>query len=238
MIFYRSWQPVKALSFDLDDTLYDNQPVIERAEALALAEMQQSYPCTANTDIRFWRKLRRQLLQQQPELISDMGQLRRSGLELGFRQLGMPATQIPQAVELSFQRFYLYRSDFQVAAPIVQVLKKLAQKLPLVAITNGNVDLQAIGISDHFSFSLHASLQQPMKPHPCMFQLAAEKLQLPAGQILHIGDNLEKDVMGAKNAGFQAAWYAEDRAMSLSREAVSVLPDVQLAHLAELELLV
>ena len=32
MHFYRRWQPVAAISFDLDDTLYDNGPAIVRAE--------------------------------------------------------------------------------------------------------------------------------------------------------------------------------------------------------------
>ena len=32
MQFYRSFRSPKALTFDLDDTLYDNHPVILRAE--------------------------------------------------------------------------------------------------------------------------------------------------------------------------------------------------------------
>jgi len=237
MIFYRSCSQVKALSFDLDDTLYDNQPVIDRAEALVLAYMQQSYPCSANTNIQFWRKIRSRLLVQQPELMSDMGQLRRRGLELGFQQLGLASEQIPVAIEDCFQRFYVYRSDFQVSTRIKHLLAQLAQQVPLVAITNGNVDLKAIGIEPYFSFSLHANLQQPMKPHACMFQRAAEQLKLPAEQILHVGDNLEKDVMGAKRAGYMSAWYAADRPMWLNNERVSVLPDVQLSDLDELALL-
>ena len=32
MQFFRRWQPPKIISFDLDDTLYDNVPVMQTAE--------------------------------------------------------------------------------------------------------------------------------------------------------------------------------------------------------------
>ena len=47
MHFYRRWQPVAAISFDLDDTLYDTGPAIERAEQWMLAHLRSEYLATA-----------------------------------------------------------------------------------------------------------------------------------------------------------------------------------------------
>ncbi len=44
MRFYRPLGRIAALTFDLDDTLYDNRPVILRTEQEALAFMQNYHP--------------------------------------------------------------------------------------------------------------------------------------------------------------------------------------------------
>jgi HAD superfamily hydrolase (TIGR01509 family) len=45
------------------------------------------------------------------------------------------------------------------------------------------------------------------KPDPTIFREAADRLDLPAAKILHVGDRWELDVAGALRAGFGAALY-------------------------------
>ena len=73
-----------------------------------------------------------------------------------------------------------------------------------------------------------------MKPAREMFDEAAEHLGIAPKHILHVGDNLIKDVKGAINAGYQAAWFACNRQMKLANEPVSVLPHIALDNLNEL----
>ena len=73
-----------------------------------------------------------------------------------------------------------------------------------------------------------------MKPHVAMFEEAARVCALPPAEMLHVGDNMEKDVMGAHRAGFQTAWFACNRAMNLKHEKTSVLPSVMLDRLEDL----
>ncbi|TDF36289.1 HAD family hydrolase [Alteromonadaceae bacterium M269] len=234
MIFYRRWRPVKALTFDLDDTLYDNHPYIIRAEKLMYAYMHEHYPITQETDKTFWRSFRNQIIKADPRLKSDMIVLRRKTLTAGFESLGLKGQDLTDAVDNVYDCFYRERSNFRISDDIRSALAKLAEKAPLVAITNGNVDLKAVGIDEFFDTCFHASLEQPMKPHRHMFDLAKAHLSLKGSDILHVGDNLEKDVMGAKAAGFRTAWYAVNRTMNLSSESVSVLPDLEIATLEEL----
>ena len=67
-----------------------------------------------------------------------------------------------------------------------------------MAITNGNVNLSQIGIADYFAQTYKASLSQPMKPHPKMFQLTEAFTGISAANIVHVVDNMEKDIMGAR----------------------------------------
>jgi len=106
--------------------------------------------------------------------------------------------------------------------------------MTLVGITNGNVNADQIGITPYFDTILHASTSRPMKPSRAMFDEAASFIGEAPKHILHVGDNIIKDVYGAINAGFQSAWFACNREMHLPRERASVLPHVALDSLDEL----
>lgn len=234
MIFYRQLQKITAMSFDLDDTLYDNHPFIHKAEQHLLAFLQQHSPHETVTDSQYWRQHKLAALKAHPQLHSDMGQLRKQTLTRGLAELGHKGQQLEQAVNDAFAFFYHQRSDFKVSNEVCELLDSLAACVPLVAITNGNVNLQQIGIGDYFQKSFHASLSLPMKPASNMFNAAQQFLHRPASEILHVGDNLQKDIQGAKQAGFSCAWYACNRTMCLQNESVGLVPDIQLASLDEL----
>ncbi|GAC15517.1 HAD-IA family hydrolase [Aliiglaciecola lipolytica] len=238
MKFYRTFSPVKAISFDLDDTLYDNHPFIMEAERKLFRYLGSSYPKTARLSEQDWQTFKREHLTQQPQLVSDMGALRKHTLQTGLHKVGYRERHLSTAVEDCFEYFYYHRSNFKVDKNICSLLSALAEKVPLIAITNGNVNLQQIGIDEYFTHCFKANLSQPMKPHDAMFSKASSVLQLSPKDCLHVGDNLKNDVMGAINAGMQSAWYAINRKMDLRRERTSVLPHIQLDSLDELRLLV
>ncbi|MDF2179670.1 HAD-IA family hydrolase [Aliiglaciecola sp. CAU 1673] len=234
MRFFRSIRKPLALSFDLDDTLYNNGPILHQAEQALVDYLQQTHPLAKGKDQQYWQQLKHQLLNQKPELGNDMTVLRRAILTYGLADSGLQGGELSKAVEEAFHFFYQARSNFKVDKNVCSLLDILARKVPLVAITNGNVDLVRIGIADYFEATFHASLALPMKPHPAMFVEAIRHLKLPPGQILHIGDNLQKDVAGSLAVGMQSAWHACNRPMQLTNEPPGPLPDLQLDSLEEI----
>ncbi len=222
------------MTFDLDDTLYDNWPYIIEAEKGLLSFIAKEYPDSSYLNRDDWQQYKQQVLHNDPELFWDMGDLRRIILTKGLEGAGYRGKVLADAVQTCFDWFYFERSNFKVGEAQCQLLAKLAERLPLVAITNGNVNTQQIGIDDYFQHTFKASRKNPMKPHAHMFDQAAAYLNISRGSILHVGDNLEKDVWGATNAGFSSAWHACDRPMQIEKESVQVLPNVEIHHLDEL----
>ena len=55
-------------------------------------------------------------------------------------------------------------------------------------ITHGNVEIAKIGLGDYFQFSLRGGPDGRSKPFPEIFELASQKLNVPAHHILHVGD--------------------------------------------------
>ena len=234
MIYYRQLHPFEAISFDLDDTLYDNSQHMPVAEAAFLHELQQRYPATAQLARHDWQNHRRASLQTRPQLSNDMGRLRRDILQRVFTSLGFEAEALKRAVDEGYACYYYHRSNLQVEENIHSLLAKLTERYKLVAITNGNVDLKQIGLADYFSHIFKAHVAMPMKPHQAMFDACQSALNIAPQRILHVGDNLHNDIYGAMRAGFQSGWYAHDRHMQINKEPMFLLPNVQLHQLDEL----
>ncbi|MBO6227534.1 MAG: HAD family hydrolase, partial [Shewanella sp.] len=81
-------QNIQAISFDLDDTLYDNLPHILNAEAELATFLLQTYPLSQAWQPHDWRRLKLQLLQQNRELAHDTSAARLATLRQGLIQLG------------------------------------------------------------------------------------------------------------------------------------------------------
>ncbi len=238
MIIYKPTPKIAAMTFDLDDTLYHNWPYLIEAEKGLLNYISERYPDSSHLHKDDWQQFKHRALRDDPTLFSDMGELRRTVLNEGLKQGGYTGSALKNAVDDCFEWFYYQRSNFKVSDTVVAVLSALAKKLPLIAITNGNVNTKQIGIDDYFQTVLKASRNSPMKPHPHMFDEAAGLLATSREKILHVGDNLVKDVWGASISGFSTAWHACDRKMDIRAEPVKILPNLEVHQLEELTHLV
>jgi len=78
-----------------------------------------------------------------------------------------------------------------------------------------------------------------IKPHPAIFAAARAALGDPEpGEILHVGDDWAADVVGAKRAGWRAAFVLSrpgDSPLPGSERTAGEEPDLELATLSDLE---
>lgn len=231
MHFYRRWQPVKALSFDLDDTLYDNGPAIVNAEQWLLEHLKSEYLACAMLDKARWLEHKRVLLRKHPELCHDVSACREQLLLQLLHQGGMALAPAQAIARDLLRQFLIKRSMVNVSEQTHQLLRGLAERYPLFVITNGNLDLQQAGLSHYFSAVYKAGGGYRMKPCGDMFMALLRQQGLAPQDVLHIGDHPITDVQGARLHGFRAAWL-NDRQQS--SHCLTQLPDVELAHLTEL----
>ncbi len=76
----------------------------------------------------------------------------------------------------------------------------------IAAITNGNADIHRTPLGPYFSASISAPAFGAAKPDPRIFHAACDALGVEPEATLHIGDDLELDVLAARRAGLHAAW--------------------------------
>ncbi|ENG8657949.1 5-amino-6-(5-phospho-D-ribitylamino)uracil phosphatase YigB, partial [Salmonella enterica subsp. enterica serovar Bareilly] len=156
MRFYRSPGPISAITFDLDDTLYDNRPVIQRTEQEALAFVQNYHPALRtlqNTDLQ---RLRQAVREAEPEIYHDVTRWRHRAVERAMLNAGLSAQEAVAGANAAMMNFAKWRSQVDVPQETHDTLKALARKWPLVAITNGNAQPELFGLGDYFEFVLRA----------------------------------------------------------------------------------
>ena len=231
MKYYRPLKAFKAISFDLDDTLYDNHAIIENAERSILAYLNKNFPELAELTQRQWLLYKGLEIKQFPELVHDVSLARIQTLTRVMTIYGIPQFKAIEYAKQAFSAFLRFRSDFTVPEKSMQLLKKIAQQYPVVAITNGNVDEAQIQLDDKFEFVLKAGNGFKSKPQGDLFIEAARRLNIEVSDILHVGDHLITDVYGAQNNGAQAVWFNPNRQ---SLTGASLLPTVEISRLDNL----
>lgn len=238
MHFYRALGPVAALTFDLDDTLYDNRPVIQRTEQESLAFLRDNYEPLSHFGPDEWKTLRAELRARDPEIYHDVTRWRWLSIHLALTRAGYDDRQATQAADTAMDNFARWRSCVTVPEETHRTLRALAEKVPLAAITNGNANPDLFGLSDYFRFVLRSGPDGRAKPYDDMYRTAADKLKIPLARILHVGDDLTTDVAGAVRCGMQSCWI-NDRNRSLTEaDDGRLLPHVEISRLDSLTALI
>lgn len=238
MYFYRRLKPIKAITFDLDDTLYDNHPVIRKTTAESHRFLQSYHPDLHDFSVEAYQQLRDRLLAQEPDIYHDVTEWRRRTVEQAMLEVGLSPAEAQEGAEKVMAVFAHWRSQVTVAPETHVALAALAEQVPLVAITNGNAEPHLFGLDSYFQFVLRAGPHGRAKPYQDMYHLAAQRLDLPLENILHVGDDLTTDVAGALRCGMQACWINLREGNLMQIDDARLLPHVEITQLASLTALI
>ncbi|MDO9360795.1 MAG: HAD family hydrolase [Polaromonas sp.] len=195
---------VKAISLDLDDTLWPVWPAIERAEAALDAWLGRHAPMTAamfaNPTAR--HDIREQILRTRPELKHNLSAIRREAIRLALYR----SRENPLLADDAFEVFFAARHEVTLFDDVMLSLEYLSSRFPVVALSNGNADVGRVGLGKFFRAAISAQQFGVGKPDPRIFHAAAGAVEVAAQNVLHIGDDATLDVLGALNVGMQTVW--------------------------------
>lgn len=195
--------PVRAITLDLDDTVWPFAPIGARIERVLDAWMREHSPRTAERfPVPAMRALRERVFAENPQLAHDIGALRRLTLQRALAETGEDAALADSAYEV----FLAARNQVECYPDSVQALARLAARVPVAGLTNGNADVRRIGLDRHFRFVLAAREHGAAKPEASIFLAACERLGCAPADVLHVGDHVDMDVLGAARAGLRSCW--------------------------------
>ena len=219
---------IKAITLDLDDTLWPIWPTIERAEKALHRWLTEHAPMTAAvySSPGALREIRDYMAANKPELKHDLSALRRESIRLAMYRAG----DNPLMADEAFEIFFAERQRVELYDDVLQALEFLSARFPLASLSNGNADVARVGLAKYFRAAVTARDFGVGKPDPRIFHAVAGALEVMPVDILHVGDDATLDVLGAVNSGMQAAWV--NRADHLWPHEIH--PHVTLTNLTEL----
>ncbi len=219
----------RAILFDLDDTLWPIGPVIAEAELTLHAWLTEHAPKVAQAfTIEELRARRMALLAADPAHHLDLAKLRRAALQAAFEHVGEDLAHVDGAMT----HFHSARNTVKLYDDVLPGLLRLSDKVILGSVSNGNADLEVIGLAHHFKVSLAASRFGTAKPDPAIFLAACEALGVAPRQAVYVGDDLRLDVEGAQKAGMRAVWM--NRTGSSAHVDMGITPDAICSSFDEL----
>jgi len=193
----------RAICFDLDNTLWDVWPVIQRAEEAMYAFLADHYPkVTAVNTIESLREARDRAALTFPDKRHDYTFLRLAALRETARAFGYSEIMAEQAFEV----FIAARNQVELYEDVLPSLRRLGTRYRLFTASNGNADLARIGLAHHFERSVAARHVGALKPDPAVFCKVIEGTDLRINQVVYVGDDPELDIDGARTAGMGAIW--------------------------------
>jgi len=208
--------PIRLITFDLDDTLWDVRPALEAAEAAQWSYLNARFPSLelGATPPEQIADLRRTLLGDKPELMHHISLFRQSFIERLLQHHGVPGGEAESAASEAFAAFLSQRHKVVLYANAQSVLNTLGRQFQLGALTNGNADVRKTQIGSCFDYAWRAEEFGVSKPDPALFHQAFQQAGVSADEVIHVGDCHDNDVSGAVSAGAKAIWFSPDGGVS------------------------
>ena len=202
----------KHLFFDLDHTLWDfdanaRETLLELYDTYRLTELgidsaEKFIEVYTDHNHRLWRDYHNGLISKE--------QLRSSRFRLTFEHFELPEHLIPHQFEDDYVSICPTKTNLFEGTH--EVLSALKTNYKLHIITNGFLESQEMKMSrtnlkQYFDQVFISEVIGLYKPDIALFNHDLEAVGAESHQVLMIGDSLEADILGAKNAGIDQVYF-------------------------------
>jgi putative hydrolase of the HAD superfamily len=228
---------LKAIFFDLDDTLLDTHLTYRVALAETCAEAARRHSeleadrlaeVYHEVSAAMWRSF-------------DLGQMKESAAEIrvrvwteALRQLGIADETL--VADLADHYGAGRQASYRLFPDVLRTLDRLHRRFHLGIITNGMTEIQRnkierLGIEPYFDTVLISQEVGCLKPDPRIFELALARVPCRPEEAVMVGDSPDRDIAGARAVGLHALWVRTGRPREGQPSSRQESQDVQnIAH--------
>lgn len=223
---------IKVVSLDLDNTLWDVEATIIVAEKNMCLWMQDKVPralaiykSDATADIRS------RVVADNPTQIHDLTFLRKEVLFQVIKASGVASAQARIFAKDAFAVFFKGRNNVVFFPGALEMLELLSHRYTVFSLTNGNADVEQVGIANFLDGAVSSADVGASKPSREMFEAVIKKAGVNADQCIHVGDHLTDDIEGANNAGMHTIWVNMTKYTSANNDSKANIEVTSLAAL-------
>ena len=202
---------IKAVLFDLDDTLFDHR----ESSGDALRRVQQSHDGFRDARFDEFERRHSELLEElHPDVVAGrigLDEAREERFRRLFERFGVAAPA--DACAAAAMR---YRAEYLAARRAVagaEALLRAVRSRARVGIVSNNMlqeqqeKLEYCRLAPHVDALIVSAEVGVSKPHPGIFSVALDALGVRADEAVMVGDSWSADIAGARGAGIAAVWF-------------------------------
>ncbi|EMP4399330.1 TPA: HAD family hydrolase [Vibrio parahaemolyticus] len=207
---------LKAIFFDMDETLCGTSQADKAAGQKFAAWIQQTYPQVSDPQAflqRYLQGVYKKLNAEFPQLVALLPD--EHAFRCGLIQTILAENGIHIDAEQAQQAQHYFDSArmgaFTFFPGVKEMLTDLRKHYKLVVITNGPIfsqhpKLKATQMDEWVDHIIVGGEEPEEKPAASIFQKALNLVDIKPEEALHIGDSLAADIAGANNMGILSVW--------------------------------
>ncbi|MDG2643868.1 HAD family hydrolase, partial [Vibrio parahaemolyticus] len=207
---------LKAIFFDMDETLCGTSQADKAAGQKFAAWIQQTYPQVSDPQAflqRYLQGVYKKLNAEFPQLVALLPD--ENAFRCGLIQTILAENGIHIDAEQAQQAQHYFDSArmgaFTFFPGVKEMLTDLRKHYKLVVITNGPIfsqhpKLKATQMDEWVDHIIVGGEEPEEKPAASIFQKALNLVDIKPEEALHIGDSLAADIAGANNMGILSVW--------------------------------
>ncbi|EIV1893510.1 HAD-IA family hydrolase [Vibrio parahaemolyticus] len=207
---------LKAIFFDMDETLCGTSQADKAAGQKFAAWIQQTYPQVSDPQAflqRYLQGVYKELNAEFPQLVALLPD--ENAFRCGLIQTILAENGIHIDAEQAQQAQHYFDSArmgaFTFFPGVKEMLTDLRKHYKLVVITNGPIfsqhpKLKATQMDEWVDHIIVGGEEPEEKPAASIFQKALNLVDVKPEEALHIGDSLAADIAGANNMGILSVW--------------------------------
>lgn len=197
---------IKVISFDGDMTLWDFEKVMRHSISLTLQELRRHVPerAAAQLTIDKMIDIRKTVAAELKGTTVNLEQIRLKAFQ---RTLEFIHWDDPALAAALNQLYLKHRfEDIELYSDVMPCLDVLKDRFAIGLISNGNSYPERCGLSGYFDFVIFSQDIGVEKPQAEIFLSAFAQAGCAPEQLMHVGDSLASDVVGANAVGAISVW--------------------------------
>ena len=220
---------IKLVSFDLDDTLWDNFSIITEAESDMVQWLGDQVPTFIDKYHKQASEARSRILEIRPHLRFDLNSTRMAVLQAVLLRCSIDPEKAYELAKSALCIFHGRRNRFLYIDGAEALLQELSEQYFLASITNGTAEIGLTSIQKYFDVSLSASAVRSHKPEATLFLMVLFQAGVKPHEAVHVGDHPVDDIEGATKVGMntiQLQWEHHGHKREVSPCATRVVHDL------------
>ena len=220
---------IKILSFDADNTLWDFKKAMRFALSKILEAIQEIDPeASKKLTVEKMIAIRDAVAENLRGIEPNLTKIRLASFQQTLEVIKRPNEELAKYLHELYMKYRFER--IELFNDVLPTLNELKKKYTIGIISNGNTYPERIGHEKLFDFVFFAQDYGYEKPDPMIFSIALEKIGCKNTELLHIGDSLKSDVLGANNAEIKSVWLNRTK----EKNETEIIPDFEITSLLDL----